>query len=109
MNPKNQAQARQQVRHLLNIPRIAKAGPYQNAATRRQSARRAEAVAEAIWREFNVGIYRWRTRHLRWYASTKLVQLAPGTRYQYLLAIRRVLGALGKDHLYQLVVDDFGV
>ena len=96
MNPANQNQARAQVRHLLLTPRVIKSGRYQNNRSRHRMIKRAETIAEVIWRKYHVGIYRWKSNHVGWYFETQLGDMMPRSRYDHELACRRILVALKK-------------
>ena len=69
-----------------------------SAATKRRRLRAAALVAKAIWNRWQVGIRRWRQKHVRWYLSHALRDASPHTAYQHYLAVRDLIRALGKDH-----------
>ena len=93
MNPKSNEEAVRQVRRLLTTPRVAKAERYLNAETEQRMLRRAEFAADQIWCRFQVGIWRWQEKHVRWLFEQVLDEKAETTRRAYKLAVARVLRA----------------
>jgi len=64
-NPANQRAAARQARGLL-----ARRLPGSRRGTVGSHLARAERIAEVIWRRWQVGPYRWRLKHVRWYLAT---------------------------------------
>ena len=92
MRPANPHQTRQHMSHLLN--RKLKG----NRHTRvREHTRRAQNIAAIIWRQFQVGPYQYRVKHLRWYLETQTTHLKPATRYRYWLTTKNITWALHKE------------
>lgn len=59
---------------------------------------RAATIGEAIYRKFQVGPTKWRTKHLLWFFEQHLPhkQYKPSTNYDYWRACRAVLEGLGR-------------
>lgn len=59
---------------------------------------RAAAIGEAIYRKFQVGPTKWRTKQILWFFQVycERQQYAPATQYDYWRACRAVLEALGR-------------
>ena len=57
---------------------------------------RTERVADAIWRRWQVGPYRWQLKHLRWYLVTQTDALSDSTRYRHWLTVRALVDSLGR-------------
>ena len=69
-----------------------------SAETKRRRIRAAALVAKAIWNRWQVGIRRWRQKHVRWYLSCALLDASTHTAYQHYLAVSDLIRALGKEH-----------
>lgn len=98
-NPRSNEEAVRQVRRLLTTPRVAKAERYLNAETEQRMLRRAEFAADQIWCRFQVGIWRWREKHVLWLFHHVLKEKAETTRKDYKLAVARVLRATDKERI----------
>lgn len=93
MRPGNLKQAAAQARGLLT-----RRLPGARATTVRAHVARAERIAEAIYRRWQVGVYQWQVKHARWYLETCTNHCSPSTRYRYWLTTRLLVIALEKDH-----------
>lgn len=91
-NPANQRQAAR-IAHDLLVRRL----PGSRRGTVRAHLQRAELIAEAIWRRWQVGPYQWQVKHLRWYLTEKSKHLTPSTRYRHWLTVRLLVLALRTD------------
>jgi len=69
-----------------------------SAATKRRRYRVAALIAESVWKRWQVGVRRWRQKHVHWYLSHGLRNAASNTKYQHYLAIRDLVYVLGKGH-----------
>lgn len=58
---------------------------------------RADCVGQTIWRHWQRGPYQWQVKHVRWYLTSQLTDLTPGTQYRYWLTVRALVFALGKE------------
>lgn len=96
VNPKSNASARIQVRRLLLTPRVDKAGRYLSGESKRRLIRRAEIMADHIWRRYHVGIWRWQVKHVIWFFEVVLKGRSRSNRYQYWLTAERILSATNK-------------
>lgn len=67
-------------------------------ATRKRYLQRIATFSDAIWRRWQVGPYRLKCKHVRWYMTVQLAGAATNTQYAHWLAIRRLLRALKRDH-----------
>lgn len=92
MNPAHQKQAVFQARQILR-EKIRSLAP----ATRRRHLARIEQFSETIWRRWQVGPYRLRCKHVRWYMEVPLRNFSRQTRYLHWLTIRRFVVALRKE------------
>jgi len=68
-----------------------------SAETKRRRVAKANAIAQAIWNRWRVGIYRYRLKHVRWYVTCALSAYTQNTRYQYWLSLRSLLVIVGKE------------
>ncbi len=93
--PENQHSAARVARALL-----AHRLPGSRRGSVRAHLQRAERIAVAIWRRWQVGPYQWQVKHLRWYLGTETRLFTPGTRYRYWLTIRAMVYALSKDETW---------
>jgi hypothetical protein len=89
-NPANQGRAAHQARALL-----ARCLPGSRRGTVATHLARAERIADVIWRRWQVGPYRWRLKHLRWYLTTQTSGYGPSTRYRHWLTMRVLVQSLG--------------
>lgn len=69
-----------------------------SAATRKRRYRSAALIANHIWSRWQVGVFRWRLMHIRWYLEHHMRARSRHTRYQHYLCIKDVLAILGEDH-----------
>jgi len=90
-NPATPQAAARQARALL-----AKRLPGSRRGTVAAHLARAERIGEAIWRRWQVGPYRWRVKHLRWYLTVGTRALTPSTRYRHWLTVRVLVEALAQ-------------
>ena len=92
MNPASQPEAAYQAKQILreHVRRLAP-------ATRRRHLARIEQFAGTVWARWQVGPYRLRCKHVRWYMEVPLHDCAPQTRYLHWLTIRRLIIALRKE------------
>jgi hypothetical protein len=67
-------------------------------ATKKRRVRRAAIVADRIWCRWQVGVWQWRLKHIRWLCEYSLRDQSPNTSYQYWLAVRDLLSVLGREH-----------
>lgn len=58
---------------------------------------RARLVGEALYRQWRVGPYQWRLKHLRHYLEHRTARLEPATRYRYWLTVRLLVLALKRE------------
>ena len=93
MNPSNHRQAGRQAAMLVRF----QLNGVSNATKRRRIAR-AEAIAIAIWKRWQLGPRRWRRKHVVWLFTHHLKDRTPNTQYQYWLSVRFLVGALGRGH-----------
>jgi hypothetical protein len=89
--PPNQHVAAKKARELLS-----RRLPGLDPTTVREHVVRAEHVAQAIWRRWQVGPYQWQVKHLRWYLEHRTEGMRPGTRYRHWLTVRALAYALGR-------------
>lgn len=92
LRPANLNQAAAQARGLLT-----RRLPGARATTVRTHLQRAGRIAEAIYRRWQVGVYQWQVKHVRWYLEVCTGVFSPSTRYRYWLTTRLLVMALGKD------------
>ncbi len=91
MSAANQHQAARQARALL-----VRSLPGSRRGSVRAHLHRAQRIAEAVWRRWQVSPSQWQAKHLRWYLEHHLRDLAPATRYDHWRTVRALLHALGK-------------
>ena len=97
MNPRNHWMAGRQAAELLE-----RRLRHLSAETRRRHIRRADQIAQTIWKRWHVGVYRWQLKHVRWVLSEREAAGSRHTYYQYVLTARLLADALGKgswDHV----------
>lgn len=63
----------------------------------REHSRRAESIAEVIYRRWHVGIFQWQVKHLRWVLQHVCADLSPGRLYRFWLTVRILVCALGEE------------
>lgn len=66
-----------------------------SSATKRRRRRTAALIASRIWCRWQVGVHRWRQKHVRWYLAHHLRDATNNTRYQHYLVLREVIRVLG--------------
>lgn len=96
MRPANIPQAQQQMQKLL-----ARKIPGRKATKVKEHLKRANTIADALYRRFQVGPYQYQLKHIRWYLTTQAQHLKPGTRYRHWLTLRYIIGALGKERQWE--------
>ena len=89
--PANQYVAGREARQLL-----VRTLPGSRRGTVKAHLRRAESIAQLIWRRWNVGPRQWQAKHLRWYLTTHALNQQPSTAYRDWLTIRALAHALGQ-------------
>ena len=91
MNPPNHRVAGRQAADLLErrLRRLAR-------ATRKRHIQRAEQIAQVIWKRWQVGVYRWRLQHVKWYLTYIQRVLRPNVQYQHYLTITKLCKALSR-------------
>lgn len=99
MNPPSAKHAIREVRVLMSTPVHEKRERHLQTSTKRRLTQRAEMMADQIWRRFQVGVWRWQWKHLRWFFEHELQGRSDATIYFYYLAAIRVLNATHKEHL----------
>ena len=92
MNPGCQQQAAYQGKQILR-DHVRSLAP----ATRRRHLARIEQFAGTVWTRWQVGPYRLRCKHVRWYMEVPLRDYSRQTRYLHWLTIRRFIVALHKE------------
>lgn len=63
---------------------------------RRNHLARARQIARIIWARWDVQVWRWQVKHVRWYLDVAIRDKAPGTRYHHWLTVRTIVAALSK-------------
>ena len=92
MRPANLQQAQQHMRHLLGKKITGRRG------TRvKEHTKRALTIADALYRQFQIGPYQYRLHHLSWYLNNHIQHLKPSSQYRHWLTIRLIVIALDKD------------
>ena len=71
--------------------------PGSRRGTVRQHLVRAERIARTIWRRWQVGPYRWRLKHVRWYLVERTGDYTGNTRYGHWRTVRLLILALDRD------------
>lgn len=89
--PASQDQAARAARALL-----ARTLPGSRRGTVAAHLARASHIGAVIWRRWQVGPYRWQSKHLRWYLETQTAHHAPSTRYRHWLTCRVLVESLGQ-------------
>ena len=91
MRPRGKRQARQHMLHL--IKRRLK-------GSRRKTneyCNRALSLSDVVWQRFQVGVYQYQLKHLKWFLEEGTKYLQPSTRYRYWLAVKVVVEKLNKE------------
>ena len=57
-------------------------------------------MSDLLWAKFQVGAYRYRLKHLRWYLEEGTKLLLPATRYRHWLTAKNILEALDKEAVW---------
>ena len=99
VNPPSAAHAAREARMLMDTPAIEKRERHLQNSTKRRLSQRAEYMADQIWRRFQVGVWRWQWKHVRWFFEHEQRGSSENTLYFYRLAAVRVLRATNKTHL----------
>lgn len=89
MNPSNQKCAGRQAANMIwnRVTGVS----YE---TKRRRAERAALLAQMIWQRWQVGIYRWQLKHVRWVMIHGIEDYSRHTKYQYWLCLRDLLAFL---------------
>ena len=82
-NPQSAEAALNEAKYLY-FKRVRKLGH----ATKLKRSQHVGYAAEVIWNKFEVGVHRWRLKHVRWYLSVVLADVTNNTRYQQWCALR---------------------
>ena len=72
-------------------------------ATKKRRIRRAAIMAEAVWYRWQVGIWQWRLKHVRWLLEHHHKELTANASYQYWLVIRDLVSLLDQQHWIPLL------
>ena len=92
MRPANPKQAQQHMRYLLGKKITGRRG------TRvKEHTKRALAIADALYRQFQAGPYQYQLHHISWYLNTHIQLLKQGSQYRHWLTIRLIVIALSKE------------
>jgi hypothetical protein len=89
--PANQQTAAREASALL-----ARSLPGSRRGTVRAHIHRAEHIADAIWRRWQVSPHQWQVKHVRCYLTIQVEQHGLSTRYRCWLTVRALTFALGK-------------
>ena len=92
MRPANCQQAVQHMEHLL-----ARKLTGRRSSRVKEHLNRAKRIAAILYRQFQVGPYQYKVKHLRWYLITQTHQFKPATRYRHWLTIKYCIYALNKE------------
>ena len=99
MRPANPQQAQQHMRHLLGKKITGRRG------TRvKEHTKRALTIADVLYRQFQVGPYQYKLKHLLWYIEVYKKDLAPNSRYRHWLTIRIIVSALDKQEEWSVLL-----
>ena len=90
--PKSAAEAAEVAARLLK-----RAMPGESARTKAECNRVARVAAE-VWRQWRVGPWQWKCKHVRWFLEHRTAQYSPCIRYRYWLTVARLLHLIGKWH-----------
>ena len=99
MRPASSEQAQQQMRKLLG-----RKIPGRRAAKVKEHTKRALQIADILYRQFQVGPYQYRQKHLKWYLNTHIQALTPASQYRHWLTLKIILVALDKEKLWVAVL-----
>lgn len=89
MRPANSTQAQQQMMKLLS-----RKIPGRRSTKVKEHAKRALQIADVLYRQFQVGPYQYRLKHLQWYLNIHIQPLSLVTQYRYWLTVRIIVVAL---------------
>jgi hypothetical protein len=95
MRPANIPQLQQQMQKLLARKILGR-----RATKVKEHRKRAAAIADTLYRRFQVGPYQYQLKHILWYLTTHTQSLKPETRYRHWLTIQHILNALNKKELW---------
>ena len=90
MGGANQNEARRQARYALKNSLSGKKDFIDS------HIRRAEAIAEAVWKKWQVTPATWQVKHLRWFLTHHVRKLSDSRRYEYWLTVRVLIAAQHK-------------
>lgn len=71
--------------------------------TKVRRVRRAALMAAAIWGRWQVGIWQWQLKHVRWFFQHHLQDAKASVRYQYWLVVRELARETNREHWAQLL------
>ena len=91
MRPKSKYQARQ---HMLHLMKRRLKGSRRKI---NEHYNRTLYMSDVLWTGFQVGVYQYQLKHLRWYLEEGIRPLLPATRYRHWLTVKVILEALGKE------------
>lgn len=91
-SPANQREASRQA-HALLIRSL----PGSRRGSVNAHLKRAEHIAEVIWRRWHTGPYQWKVKHVRWYLATQTDDYSASTCYRHWLTARALVFALQKE------------
>ncbi|MCB1662327.1 MAG: hypothetical protein H7A03_08195 [Pseudomonadales bacterium] len=100
MRPANSEQAQQQMRKLLG-----RKIPGRRATKVKEHTKRALQIADALYRQFQVGPYQYRLSHLEWYFNIHIHTITPASKYRHRLTARIIVKALGRWEDWQHKLD----
>jgi hypothetical protein len=72
--------------------------------TKARRVRRAALMAAAIWSRWQVGIWQWQLKHVRWFFEHYLREAQDSVRYQYWLVLRELLRETNREHWIQMLM-----
>lgn len=89
MRPANSKQAQQQMRKLLGRKISGR-----RATKVKEHTKRALQIADVLYRQFQVGPYQYRQKHLQWYLNDHIESLTPASQYRHRLTIHIIVNVL---------------
>lgn len=60
--------------------------------------RRVRRMAILIWMRFQIGVYRWQVKNVRWVLEHGLSHLSPASRYDHWRSVEKAIVALGREN-----------
>ena len=72
-------------------------------ATKKRRVRRAAIIADAIWCRYQVGVYQWKLKHVRWLLEHHVKEMSVNAKYQYWLVVRNLVLFLNQPHWIPLL------